>query len=279
MDSAAAPFPYRLAATDLDGTLLGPHKEIGPENLAAVRALQARGTRFVVASGRRHQNSLRFYRQLGLDDLLISCAGALIKNPNTGETLREVPLAPEVAARLVSSGQAAGYTVVYYHRDHLYVGERNHWTQLYESRVGEQAELYPGNLDGLHGDAALKIVWYGEPATLQSSRASLAAEYKDTAHIVATDPENLEFAAPGANKATALAFVADYYQVPQAATLAFGDGENDAPMLGWAGLGVAVDGSDDAAKAAAHLVGPDGAKETRFARAVDAVFARAAAPR
>ena len=57
-------------------------------------------------------------------------------------------------------------------------------------------------------------------------------------------------------------------------TLAFGDGENDAPMLLWAGLGVAVDGSDEAAKAAAGLVGPDGAKETRFARAVDAVFAR-----
>ena len=154
MDPAAAPFPYRLTATDLDGTLLGPHKEISAENLAAVRHLQARGTKFIVASGRRHQNSLRFYRQLGLDDLLISCAGALVKDPNTDQTLREVPLAPDVAARLVSSGQQDGYTVVYYHRDHLYIGERNHWTDLYESRVGEKAELYPGNLNDLQGEAA-----------------------------------------------------------------------------------------------------------------------------
>ena len=279
MDPAAAPFPYRLAATDLDGTLLGPQKDISPENLAAVRALQARGARFVVASGRRHQNSLRFYHELGLDDLLISCAGALIKDPQTGETIREVALAPDVAAKLVSTGQTDGYSVVYYHRDHLYIGVRNHWTELYESRVGEKAELYPGNLDDLHGEAALKIVWYGEPAQLQARRSRLQDEYHDNAKIVATDPENLEFAAPEANKAAALAAVSAYYQVDQAATLAFGDGENDAPMLQWAGLGVAVDGANDTAKAAARLVGPDGAKETRFARAVEAVFARTDAAR
>ena len=268
----AAPFPYHLAASDLDGTLLGPRKEISPANLAAVRALQARGTRLIVASGRRHQNSLRFYREVGLKGLLISCAGALIKDPDTGETVREVALAPATAAKLVAEGQASGYTIVYYHRDHLYIAERNHWTDLYESRVGEKAELYAGNLDDLRGEAALKIVWYGEPAQLQAQRARTEDAYRDQATVVATDPVNLEFLAPAADKAAALAAVCAFYQVEQAATLAFGDGENDAPMLRWAGLGVAVDGADDAAKSAARLVGPDGAKETRFARAVEAVF-------
>lgn len=270
----AAPFPYRLTATDLDGTLLGPRKEISPENLAAVRALQARGSRLVVASGRRHQNSLRFYRQLGLDDLLMSCAGAMVKNPQTGEILREVLLAPEDAARLVADGQKHGYTIVYYHRDHLYVSTRNHWTELYESRVGEKAEDYPGNLNDLQGTSALKIVWYGEPAELQQLRPQVTAAYAGRVNVVSTDPENLEFSAPDANKAAALAEVARYYGVAQPETLAFGDGENDAPMLGWAGLGVAVDRADEVAKAAAGLVGPEGAPETRFARAVQAVFDR-----
>lgn len=268
----AAPFPYHLAASDLDGTLLSPQKEISPANLAAVHALQARGARFILASGRRHQNSIRFYREVGLNGLLISCAGALIKDPDTGETLREVTLAPATAAKLVSEGRAGGFTVVYYHRDHLYVAERNHWTDLYESRVGEKVELYPGSLDDLRGEAALKIVWYGEPARLKERRARTEEAYKDRATVVATDPENLEFVAPTADKAAALAAVCAFYQVEQAATLAFGDGENDAPMLRWAGLGVAVDGAAEAAKSAARLEGQDGAKETRFARAVEAVF-------
>lgn len=269
-----ASFPYRLAACDLDGTLLGPNKEIGDANLAAVAALQNRGVRLVVASGRRHQNSLRFYRQLGLDGWMISCAGALVKDPDTDETLREVVLPPELAVELVASGQAAGYTVIYYHRDHLYIGAHNHWTELYESRVGEKAELFPGNLNELQGDGALKIVWYGEPDALRPERQRLEGKYGGALRVLSTDPENLEFSAPGANKAEALVVVAQHYGVPQVSTLAFGDGENDAPMLAWAGLGVAMDGGSETARAAAGLVGPAGAPAESLARAVEAMFLR-----
>ncbi len=272
MDDAS--FPYRLVASDLDGTLLGPDKQIGQANTAAVRRLQGSGARFVVASGRRHQNSIRYYRELGLDGLMISCAGALVKDPDTEQTVREVPLTADLAAALVSRGQTSGYTVVYYHRDHLYIGVRNHWTDLYESRVGEKAELFPGNLDGLKGEGALKIVWYGEPEALSPERKRLAEEYGERLQIISTDAENLEFSAPEANKAEALAAVAAYYDVPRAATLAFGDGENDAPMLRWAGLGVAMNNGSEIAKKAAKLVGSEGTPKESFARAVEGVFTR-----
>ncbi len=268
----AEPFPYRLAASDLDGTLLGPHKEIGEGNRAAVRRLQAAGARFVLASGRRHQNSLRFQRQLGLDGLLISCAGALVKDPQTDRVLHEVLIPPDLADGLITEGEKAGYTVIYYHRDHLYVTETNHWTDLYESRVGERAERYPGSLHGLQGAAALKIVWYGEPSAMQATRPGVEQEYRSRLDVLATDAENLEFSAVGADKAAALTVVAGFYGVAQAEVVAFGDGENDAPMLRWAGLGVAMDGGKSQAKDAAKLVSPAGAPEESFARAVDAIF-------
>ena len=267
-------FPYRLVASDLDGTLLSPDKKIAPANVASVRQLQARGGRFVLASGRRHQNSMRYYRELGLDGLMISCAGALVKDPDSQQTVREVLLPAELAAALVSAGEAGGYTVIYYHRDHLYIGARNHWTALYESRVGEQAELLPDGLPSLRGEVALKVVWYGEPEALKPERQRLETEYRGRLQILATDPENLEFSAPAANKAEALAAVAAFYNVPQSATLAFGDGENDAPMLRWAGLGVAMDVGNALAKTAAGMVGPTGSPEESFARAVKTVFAR-----
>ncbi len=272
MDAPA--FPYQLAVSDLDGTLLGPHKEISAANVTAVRRLQATGARFILASGRRHQNSLRFQRQLGLDGLLISCAGAMVKDPQTDRILHEVVIPAELADGLVAGGEAAGYTVIYYHRNHLYVTETNHWTDLYESRVGEQAERYPGSLHDLHGEAALKIVWYGEPSALQASRPKLEQEYQGRLEVLSTDAENLEFSATGADKARALAFAADFYGVVQGTTVAFGDGENDAPMLRWAGLGVAMNNGKPQAKDAAKLVSPAGAPEESFARAVDAIFAQ-----
>ena len=262
-----APFPYRLAVTDLDGTLLGPKKNISAANKEALGLLQERGVKVVVASGRRHQNSVRFYQQLDLDTLLISCSGAMIKSPVTGETVREVPLAPTMAGWLVAEGIASDYTVIYYHRDHLYAGGSDEWIALYESRVGEKVERHP-NLRDLHGDAALKVVWYGEPSALKERRKELEETHRENLSIVATDPENLEFFDPQADKGTALAVVAGIYQVEPAATITFGDGENDAPMLRWAGLGVAVDEANDIAKAAAKVVAPAGPPEESVARAV-----------
>ena len=55
-----APSPYRLAAIDIDDTLTGPDKRVGPANRAAVRRLAAAGCRVVLASGRRHGNMLRY---------------------------------------------------------------------------------------------------------------------------------------------------------------------------------------------------------------------------
>lgn len=264
-------FPYRLAASDLDGTLLGPDHAIGPENLAAVRRLQAAGCRFVLASGRRHQNSLRFHRQLGLDTPLMSCAGALVQDPATGETLREVLLPPDLADELVAEGQRRGLAVIYYHREHLFIERRDRWTDLYEGRVGERAELCP-DLRTLGDQTALKIVWYGEALALEAQRRELEDAYRGRLVLMSTHREDIEFLAPGADKAAALACVCAHLGVKQAETVTFGDGENDAPMLAWAGLGVAMDGGNAFAKAAARLVSPPGPPAGSFARGVDAVF-------
>jgi Cof subfamily protein (haloacid dehalogenase superfamily) len=257
---------FRMAFSDLDGTLLGPDKRISPANAAAVRDLQAAGLRLVLASGRRHQNSIRYYRELALETPLISCAGALVMDPQTGETLREVLLPATAAAELVAEGQAAGFSVIYYHRDHLFIERRDHLIELYESRAEERAEIC--ELASLHGEAALKIVWYGKPETIGARRADLQERYAGRVHIVSTDAENLEFAAPDANKAEACAAVAGLHGAERAATLAFGDGENDVPMLKWVGLGVAMERGAARAHLPEAMVSPAGPPAGSFARAV-----------
>ena len=272
----AAPFPYRLAACDLDGTLLGPDKEISTANADAVRQLQGRGVRFVIASGGGTRTACAYYRELGLDGWMISCSGALIQDPHTEETLREVLIPAALADELVARGQAAGFTVIYYHRDHLYVNARTHWTELYESRVGERAESFPGDLRELHGEAALKIVWYAEPETLKTLRPKLEEEYRDRFTVLATDAENLEFLAPAANKADSLAALCGQLRRCRRRKrwLLRRRRERCADVaLGRVGRGGGRRGRS-AAKSAARLVGPPGAKESRFARAVEAVFAR-----
>jgi len=275
-DQLASKFPFKLAAIDLDGTLLGPDKTISEQNVAAVGRLSQNGVKVIIASGRRHQNSVRFQRQLQLDGPIIACQGGLIRDGESGNVI-EAHFLPQNAAReIVNEAEKNGVQAIYYHLDHLYVAERNNqWLDLYESRVGERAETLP-DLNQLDGRRALKIVWYGEPAVLQKIRPEVSVRYRGKVDVLSTESENLEFMTLGINKATALAKVAEQLGVLREQVLTFGDGENDVQMLAWAGMGVAMRHGNPAAIAAAKLISPPGPSETAFARAVDVLFKNAA---
>jgi hypothetical protein len=271
-DQLVSTFPFRLAAIDLDGTLLGPDKKISDENEAAVRRLTQNGVKVIIASGRRHQNSIRFQRQLQLSGPIIACQGGLIRDGESGNVI-EAHFLPQSAAReIANEAEKHGVQTIYYHLDHLYVAERNNWwLDLYESRVGERAESLP-NLDQLDGRRALKIVWYGDPAVLQKIRPEVSAVYSGKVDVLSTESENLEYMPRGINKATALAKVAEQFGIARQEVLTFGDGENDVQMLTWAGMGIAMRHGNSAAIAAAKLISPPGPPETAFARAVDLLF-------
>jgi Cof subfamily protein (haloacid dehalogenase superfamily) len=271
-DQLASNFPFKLAAIDLDGTLLGPDKTISEQNAAAVRMLSQNAVKVIIASGRRHQNSVRFQRQLELDGPIIACQGGLIRDGESGNVI-EAHFLPQNAAReIVNEAEKNGVQAIYYHLDHLYVAERNNqWLDLYESRVGERAETLP-DLNQLDGRRALKIVWYGEPAVLQKIRPEVSVRYRRKVDVLSTESENLEFMTLGINKATALAKVAEQFGVLREQVLTFGDGENDVQMLAWAGMGVAMRHGNPAAIAAAKLISPPGPPETAFARVVDVLF-------
>src|SRR3954469_11173440 len=82
-------FPYKLAAIDIDDTLVGPDKRISGATRTAAARLTGCGWRVVLASGRRHDNMLPFHRELGLDDFLVSCQGAVARHAATGEVIHQ----------------------------------------------------------------------------------------------------------------------------------------------------------------------------------------------
>jgi Cof subfamily protein (haloacid dehalogenase superfamily) len=271
-DQSAMSFPYRLAAVDLDGTLLGPDKLISDQNAAAIHRLNENGARVIIASGRRHQNSIRFQRQLQLSGPIIACQGGLIRDGESGNVIEAHFLPQTVAREIAEEAEENGVQPIYYHLDHLYVPEgNNRWLDLYEARVGERAETLP-SLSQLDGRRALKIVWYGDPVVLRTIRPEMAARYQGKVDILSTESENLEFMPRGINKAAALEKVAREFGVPQEQVLAFGDAENDLQMLAWAGMGVAMRHGNPAAISVARMVSPPGPPETAFARAVGVLF-------
>ena len=114
----------------------------------------------------------------------------------------------------------------------------------------------------------MKMIWLGDPDAITQAVAEAHARHDARLAVLRTDPPYLEFTAANVNKATALAAVAESLGASRAEVVAFGDGNNDAAMLAWAGLGVAMPHAAPSARAAADHVGPDGDPETALARAV-----------
>ena len=268
--------PFRLAAVDLDDTLLGPDKEVSRANYDAVRRLVDAGVTVILASGRRHENMVRFYKELDLtSDWIVSCNGALVKNNATGESLYECLLPQPYVRAILEEGERFGVTQNFYHRDGpLFVNATNEWTAIYQTRT--KSDITPkADILSLADDPALKIIWLMSAANAAELREILHAKYgDDVLHIIITDPEYLEFMAPGVNKAAGLMHVAERLGISALECVAFGDGNNDVEMLQWAGLGVAMPHARAGAQAAADFIGPDGNPETAFARAVDVLLRR-----
>jgi len=91
----------RLAAIDLDGTLLRPDGTLSERSRAALGRARTAGIRVVLVTARGPRSVRLLGAELGLGGSAICSNGAITLDLATGEVVRRQPLGAEVAARLV----------------------------------------------------------------------------------------------------------------------------------------------------------------------------------
>jgi Cof subfamily protein (haloacid dehalogenase superfamily) len=254
-----------MAVFDMDGTLLGPDKTISGENLAALARLRAEGVAVVIASGRHHEDIAIFEEQLGLEGWVISAGGAMARHAATGELLYEMTLSKELGMEALQQGKTLGLGILGYHRSGIFCEELPALRHLYTDRTqlisSEQFHLL---LDG----GMQKLIWTGAEERILELLPGTEARYEGRAYVVNTETETIEFHHPQATKAAAAEAVARKLGISPGQVIAFGDGNNDVPLLRWAGMSVAMAHGRESAKAAAKTISPPGPSETAVARAL-----------
>ena len=248
---------YKLAAIDLDGTLLhsGTHS-ITEGNAAGVREAVKNGAEIVLASGRQWGTINRFAKQLGLpgESPIIAYNGAMIRTSG-GETWRHQPLPAGAAEKIVAYCAKNNYHLNYYLDDQLYVKNHTKWVDIYRKRTGTIACLM-GSLGDFDGRQPTKLILIDTLEVTNRLLTHFQAEFGDSLYITKTEDEYLEFMDPAVNKGAALAIVAGRLGLTAEECAAFGDSFNDLPMLQWAGLGVAMSSGKDALKRIAGRIAP-----------------------
>ena len=263
---------FKLAAIDLDDTLLAPDKSISAANLEAVNNLLNGGIKVVLASGRTLPSMLPYHRKLGLHGPLVTTNGAFVKDPDETDTLLSIALPINHRRQLIQEGIDRGFAVICCTETRIYASESSNWTELYQSRTGRHDVIFalPRNIAE---EEILKVIWMSYPDRIAGAFPTARGLFGDALNYMVTEVECLEFMASQADKWVGLREVANSYGFLQHETLAFGDNNNDVGMLGWAGLGIAMDHATLAAKQAAKIVGYSGSdKSTALARALAAAL-------
>ncbi len=244
----------RLVALDIDGTLIRPgagHEALpDAEIVEVIGRLVAAGVVVVLASGRMYPGTARVARHLRLESPLICQQGASIHHPD-GTLSHRFAIDVDIAAELVEFAQEHRWPFAWFDAVRYLVSRRNEASDEY----GRVSGVVPEYRADAHRcgvvPTGIDIVSTREAAS--GVHRHLAQRYGDRVHLL-DFPSVTAAHSPEANKGNALALLAADLGIAQRAVLAIGDSVNDAPMLRWAGRGMAMPHSDRYARVAADEV-------------------------
>lgn len=239
MESDTKKIECRLAAFDLDGTLLSSDHTLSPKNREALQALAAKDILVVLVSGRMHRSIQPISDQIGLENPIISYNGGMVRHATTAEVYHHTPVTADDAMTIVNDCIEQGLHLNFCLNDELYVAERNAWSDLYEARTGIPATP-TGDLRELAGETPTKLLIIHTPEKLQPLLRRFQTDYAEKLYVTQTQAEYIEFMNPEVTKGRALTALANRFNIPMDTVVAFGDSYNDESLLKTAGFGIAM---------------------------------------
>lgn len=252
-DILGGDLPYRLVATDLDGTLLNTAETVSARNLAALAAVTAAGARHIIVTGRSAGWARPVFDEIGYTGLAVCGQGAQVYDAGAHKLLTSLTLDRQLAAVALAKIEAEiGPLVVAANQDGL-DGEVLAGPG-YRLKIGSDLPVTQVAADRLF-DAPISKLYIQHPELDDDALA-------ETAHRVAGALVGVTLAGPGIveilplglTKATGLAIAARRLGARAAQTIAFGDMPNDIPMLNWAGYGVAMANAHENLRAVADEI-------------------------
>ena len=248
---------YKLIAMDLDGTLNNDEKKITPRTREALMAAQSAGIRLALASARpspglRKERDALCMRENG--GVLMAYNGGRIVDAATDHVLFETCMPLEAAQEVLRALEKLPVTPILDDGRQFYVTDRNGYKVDYECRNNNMSCVEVENLAEFLQFAPVKILMSVDPAAIAGVQAQIAQLLPAELAVVQTAAFYLEVIPRAIDKGRGLVQICRALGLRPAEVIAFGDAENDIPMLRTAGVGVAMGNADAAVKAAADRV-------------------------
>ena len=248
---------YQLIALDLDGTLNNDQKVITPGTLDALMAAQRSGLRLALASARPSPGLFkeRDILQMGqFGGILMSYNGGRIVDAATAKVLFETSMDMAQTKQVLRFLQTLPVTPILDDGVQFYVTDKNGYKVDYECANNNMTCTEVSNLADFLTFAPVKILMSAKEDEILHIQQIIRENLPPALTVVQTAPFYLEVIPRTISKGQGIRDICGVLGISPAQVIAFGDAENDIPMLQAAGMGVAMGNAAQKVKEAADFV-------------------------
>lgn len=254
----------KLIALDLDRTTLNAQSRLSPGNRAALEQAIFRGIHVVIASGRSFHTLPEDVLAVPGIEYAVTSNGASLWHLPTKRCLHSFLLPPktvETVLRLTADEHRLtyeGFIRGKAYGDAAYVREPERFGAVprglaYVKATRTLVEDMPAFLRE-HQDELESMDVVVPGADLRDEILSRLAPALPEVYLTSSAPQLVELAHRDAGKHAGVRLLAERLGLTREDVAAFGDADNDADLLAWAGTGIAVANASPACRAAADFV-------------------------
>lgn len=269
----------KMVVSDLDQTLLNSDATLSAENLAAIRAAEAKGIFVTICSGRIFPMMELYIRTLNVQGPVITTNGAAIVDGRDGRLLYRHTIPHEVAVKILDYASERDYDYSALTGQISYFSSNSLRRKRFEryNEIAEAGGLNAMRLESFDGrnytdidNEILKMLLYQIPPEELAAVATFLDGIPEI-HCTSSDEGLLDIMAAGTNKGTAVAEVRQLLGLEKDQVCVFGDYLNDLAMFEEAGLTVAMANAHEEVRSKALYV-TETNDRAGVARAIEALI-------
>ncbi len=219
---------YKIAISDLDGTLLGADHRISANTKDSIQCWVDKGYKFVIATGRHYIEAKSLQESINIPIYLITSNGARVHN-REGQIIHQQNLDSDIAQG-ISDTKFDEAVQVNLFTDHNWYANYS-IPELDAMGLDAGFDCVEADLSALDKSGTIKMFFWAEPEFLQPIYEQLNARYGDRINLTFSLEKCLEVMHSSTNKGEAVKAVLKDKGLQLAEAVAFGDGMNDVEML------------------------------------------------